>query len=557
MIHISHNQNIKKILIENSISHHIDIVELHKELNNENKKMLFEITFIDIQSIPSLVIKELFKLKDRLTITTTQRNLWSYLSKFGLKNKCIDSFTNIKHKNTKEPIKAIAIGGSAGSLEKAMSIIESLPYVDISVFVVIHILPNEKSYLSNILQSITKYKVCEATSNMHVEKNTIYIAPPNNNLLVVDGFIYLDDKEKLNFARPSIDITFKSLVYEYTNSLLAILLCGYGKDGSSSLKELHENNSKIIIEDPKECEAKDMLLNAIQTKKYTKILQLKHINNYLNSLLSASVDIDDEIEHFLENIFIIYGYDFRYYDRKSLARRIELIMSNYSITNFKEFESLVLDDNNVFTKLLQAFSINVTTFFRNPEVFKQIRKYILPNIEDLSSIRVWCAGCSRGDEPYSIAIMLDEAGLLDKSQIYATDFNGTILNEAKNALFTKSELNEFAQNYIESNGKKKFENWFNIKDEYIEIKEHIREKVLFFKHNLVSDSSINEFHIIFCRNVLIYFDDKLQKTVFDTIYQSLYKNGYLVLGESEVIPKEHNYTALTNKKNKLFKKEVE
>lgn len=556
MIHISHNQNIKKILIENSISHHNDIVELHKELNNEDKKTLFEITFIDIQSIPTIVIKELLKLKGKLTITTTQRSLWSYLYKFGLKNRCIDSIQNERHKHTKVSIKAIAIGGSAGSLEKVMSIIESLPYVDISVFIIIHILPNEKSHLSNILQNVTKYRVCEATSNMHVEKNTIYIAPPNNNLLVVDGFIYLDDKEKLNFARPSIDITFKSLVYEYKSALLAILLCGYGKDGSSSLKELHENNSKIIIEDPKECEAKDMLLNAIQTKEYTKILQLKHINNYLNSLLSVSIDINDEIEHFLENIFIIYGYDFRYYDRKSLARRIELMMSNYSITNFKEFESLVLDDNNIFTKLLQAFSINVTTFFRNPEVFKQIRKDILPNIEDLSSIRVWCAGCSRGDEPYSIAIMLDEAGLLDKSQIYATDFNGTILNEAKNALFARSELEEFKRNYLESGGKNKFENWFNIKDEYIEIKEHIREKVLFFKHNLVSDSSINEFHIIFCRNVLIYFDEKLQKTVFDTIYESLYKNGYLILGESEIAPKKYDYTAFANKKNKLYKKEI-
>lgn len=473
MIHISKNNNIKKILIENTISHQKDIVQFHKELHNEPKSVEFEISFIDVQSIPSLVLKELLKLKDRISITSTQRSLWSYLSKLGLKNNYINATEYRKHNFAKEPIRTICIGGSAGSLKKLKPILESLPFVDISVFIVIHILPNEKSHLKEILQKLTKYKVYEAANNMEIEKNSVYIAPPNNNLLVVDGFIYLDNEQKMNFARPSIDITFKSLVYEYKSSLLAILLCGYGNDGSSSLKELKEHNCEIIIEDPKECEAKDMLLNAIKTEKFTKILKLEQIIDYINSSLSVSIDIYNEIESFLRSIFTVYGYDFRSYDRKSLTRRIEYIMGQNHMVNFKEFHRAVLDDRKLFTKLLQSFSINVTTFFRNPEVFKQIREDILPTLKDLSSIRVWCAGCSRGNEPYSVAMMLDEAGLLSKSQIYATDFNDTILNEAKNAIFAKEELTKLKQNYLDSGGKKEYRDWLNITNNYIEIKDSL------------------------------------------------------------------------------------
>ena len=335
------------------------------------------------------------------------------------------------------------------------------------------------------------------------------------------------------------------------SSLVAILLCGYGSDGTQSIEDLKQNHSEVIILEPQECEATAMLLSAIQTNNYTKILRLQAIANYLKFLISVEVDLEDELENFLENIKLIYGYDFMNYDRKSLSRRIELTMKQSLISSFGEFKKTVFDDESLFAKLLSSFSINVTTFFRNPEVFKVLREDVIPYLETFPSIRVWCAGCSRGDEPYSIAIMLDELGLLHKSLVYATDFNPRVLKEAENGLFSKDDFINFESNYIKSTGKKELRDWFEFEQNIVEVKEHIKKKVLFFQHNLVTDDSINEFHLIFCRNVLIYFNRSLQKTVFNTIDNSLFKGEFLVLGESEKLPEEYNYKMIDKK---IYKK---
>ena len=282
MIHIFNKGNIKKILIENSIRDDSDIELLHKELSSSNGKISVEITFIDTKSIPAIIVKELSKIKKRATIITTQRSLWLYLSKLGIKSTYKNNFIDSKS-DIKEPLKAIVLGGSAGSVEKIIDTIKSIHYCDISIFVVIHILPNKQSHLCEILQKHTNYKVYEAKHNTKVRKSCIYISPPDYHMIITNNIIYLNQDDKVNHSRPSIDITFKSLSYEYQSALLAILFCGYGKDGSLSLKDLKQNNCEIIIEDPRDCEAKDMLLNAIKTDNYTKILNLKQIEHFIKS----------------------------------------------------------------------------------------------------------------------------------------------------------------------------------------------------------------------------------------------------------------------------------
>ena len=359
--------------------------------------------------------------------------------------------------------------------------------------------------------------------------------------------MYLDKSVEVNYARPSLNVTFKSLAYEYQDALIVVLLCGYGSDGTSSMEDLKQNNCEIIIQDPQECEAKEMLLNAISTHHYTKILTTVEMTKYLQSHLSTSVTVDAEVDIFLDNIKCIYGYDFINYEKAYLKRRIELTMKQNSISSFEVFKQTVFDDEQLFSSLLSAFSINVTTFFRNPEVFKTVREQILPYLESYPSIRVWCAGCSSSDEAYSIAIMLDELGLLHKSLVYATDFTSRVLNEAQNGLFPRNDFTQFESNYITSGGHKELQEWFEFADEFIEIKEHVKKKVLFFQHYLVTDTSINEFHLIFCRNVLIYFNRNLQTIVFNTIDDSLSRGGFLVLGESERLPEVYNYKILDNK----------
>jgi len=261
------------------------------------------------------------------------------------------------------------------------------------------------------------------------------------------------------------------------------------------------------------------------------------------------------IETILENIFDVYGYDFRNYERKHLTRRLELFIQQNNFKSFKQFKQIILDDSALFKKLLRTFSINTTNFFRNPLVFRSIAEDVLPILKSYPYIRVWCAGCSRGYEPYSIAIMFKEAGLLEKLQIYATDFNETILNEARNGIFKKEIIDDFKQNYIQYGGKKSFESYFEVSKDFVEVKKELKDKILFFEHNLVTDGSINEFHLIFCRNVLIYFDNILQEKVFKTIDNSLLEDGFLVLGESEIDEDKYAYKIVGDKKNKIYHKE--
>ena len=523
MIHLTKKDNITKILIESDLSYK-DVTKFHKELLESSKDTFFEITFIDIKSVSDGVVKALSHIKNRVQIITTESTLWSYLLKFGIRNKYQNNVDTTAVFNG--PKKAIVIGGSAGSIEKLLPIVKAIPYAELSIFVVIHILPDRKSNLKGIVQNITGYKVVNAINNIEIKTGHLYIATPDHHMVISDGRLYIDKSEAVNYARPSIDTTFKSLSSVYKDSLLAILLCGYGRDGSGSLKYLKDNGSEIIIQNPVDCVAKDMPQNAIDTMQYHQILDSEKIRHYIKSVLRVDVDIKDEVKSFLENINIVYGYDFTSYDRGSLSRRIKLLMDQNSIKNFKSLERLVFSDDRFFDKLLGILSINVTSFFRNPDVFNAMKKEVVPYINSFPSIRIWCAGCSKGDEPYSIAIMLDEMGLLHKSQIYATDFNSTILSEAENAMYPMEEFIQSKNNYIQSGGQKDFESWFEMNENYVQLKQSIRNKVIFFKHNLVSDSSINEFNLIFCRNVLIYFDKSLQQKVFDLIDESLIRNTF-------------------------------
>jgi len=551
MVYVQTNDKVKKIIVESTLSSS-DTKELLDELKASGVPLRTEITFSNLEILPENIIIALSLMKKNIDITTTQKSLWSYLSKLGIVSEYSNSLEDLKKR--KKEIKAIVIGGSAGSIEKMLPIVKAIPFTDISLFVVIHILPNKASHLVEIIQNVTRYKVLEASNNLQIEKGYLYIAKPNAHMVITDGYLYLDYSKEENFARPSIDRTFKSLSYYYKESLTTIVLCGYGDDGSHSLEELHKLGSEVIIEDPKECEAKSMPSHAIATGFYNKVFDDKTICEYLKISLGTHLDIQDEIISFLDHIKLVYNHDFRSYDHSSLIRRIAMVMQENSIKDFKTFKHMVFDDVSFFKKLLRAFSINVTDFFRNPEVFKGLKKEVLPYLESFSSIRVWCAGCSRGNEPYSVAMVLDEMGLLSKSQIYATDFNETILQEAKNGMYPFEVYEQALINYNKSEGTQDLTNWFDVHQHFVQVKKYIRDKVVFFKHNLVEDASINEFHLIFCRNVLIYFNSTLQKRVFSLLDESLFRNSFMVLGESEVLPSSYNFKVYTQKNNKIYKK---
>ncbi len=265
---------------------------------------------------------------------------------------------------------------------------------------------------------------------------------------------------------------------------------------------------------------------------------------------------EEEVYDFLRELNNVYGYDYTDYQIDSIIRRINIAMVRENIRDFKLFTQKVLSNEESFYDLFLDFSINITEFFRDHEVFTLIRTKILPYLNSYNHIKIWCAGCSNGKEVYSLAIMLKEAGMLDKTQIYATDINPYVIEEAKNGMYSMATLDKDISNYRNSQGEKSFVQYFDINKSYIKIKEELMKNILFFQHSLLSEGTLNEFNLILCRNVFIYFNDNLQEKVLKSFYNSLDNNGFLVLGKSEGILKNngHKYFYKYDEKNKVYKK---
>ncbi len=200
--------------------------------------------------------------------------------------------------------------------------------------------------------------------------------------------------------------------------------------------------------------------------------------------------------------------------------------------------------------MVEEITVNVTEMFRDPQLYKVLREEILPALRTKPFIRIWHAGCSTGEEVYSMAIMLSEENLLSKSLIYATDINQTVLEAAKNGVFPLRLMKEYAENYRNSGGKKDFSEYYTANYGLAKFDKILSEKMIFSQHNLVSDRSFNEFDLILCRNVMIYFDKDLQERALQLFDDSLAKLGYLVLGTKETI----KFTSV-NKKYEPFKKD--
>ncbi len=244
---------------------------------------------------------------------------------------------------------------------------------------------------------------------------------------------------------------------------------------------------------------------------------------------------DEQIETLLSDVLEVYGYDFTGYSRASLRRRIQRLYRLDQHVSYAEYRYRIRTDENYFARFLEEITINVTEMFRDPEFYKSLREEILPRLGTYPFIRIWIAGCSTGEEAYSVAILLKELRLLHKSLIYATDINSTVLETASQALIPLSKIQLYTENYLASGGKESFSEYYSANYSLGRLNSELKEKIIFSTHNLVTDNSFNEFQLILCRNVIIYFDRELQNTVFNLFDSSLEKLGYLALGTKETL----------------------
>ena len=263
-----------------------------------------------------------------------------------------------------------------------------------------------------------------------------------------------------------------------------------------------------------------------------------------------------ELELLLEGIYRRYGFDFREYAPASLRRRVRRRMQGEHVGSISALQELVLHDPAVMERLLLDLSINVTAMFRDPSFFLSLRQNVVPLLRTYPFARIWVAGCSSGEEVYSLAIVLDEEGLAERVRIYATDINEAVLEQARLGVFPLDKMREYTQNYIRAGGTQAFSEYYVARYDGAQFSRSLVENVVFAQHNLASDAAFNEFHVIVCRNVMIYFDKSLQEHVHRLFHESLARLGVLALGQKETIrfsPHEESYEVL-DAAEKLYRK---
>jgi chemotaxis protein methyltransferase CheR len=247
-------------------------------------------------------------------------------------------------------------------------------------------------------------------------------------------------------------------------------------------------------------------------------------------------DVDEiELALLLEGVYRRYGFDFREYAPASLRRRVWRRVHAEGLTTISALQDKLLHDPASMERLLLDLSINVTAMFRDPTFYVTFREKVVPLLRTYPFSRIWVAGCSTGEEVYSLAILLLEEGLYDRTRIYATDINESVLDRARAGVFPLDKMREYTQNYIKAGGQRAFSEYYLAKYDGAQFQRSLVDNVVFAQHNLVSDRSFNEFNVIICRNVMIYFDRTLQERVHRLFYDSLVMFGVLALGAKETI----------------------
>lgn len=276
----------------------------------------------------------------------------------------------------------------------------------------------------------------------------------------------------------------------------------------------------------------------------------------MNSLEEDQANKQLEMTLLLEAIYLKSGHDFRGYSRAHLSRRLEHIRKRAGISTLCNLIHRLIYDPIFFEESLTALSINVSEIFRDPFVYKAIRDNVVPHLQTFPFIKVWHAGCAAGQEVYSMRILLEEEGMKDRAQLYGTDMNDGILEVARQGIFPIDLIQEYTTNYQQAGGTRSFSDYYTSAYDAVAISNRLKNNVLFSRHNLVTDGVFGEMHMVFCRNVLIYFAEDLQNKAIKLFYDSLKHGGFLCIGTKESIRFTDycDYFEVVDEKAKIYRK---
>ncbi|PAW94267.1 chemotaxis protein CheR [Mucilaginibacter sp. MD40] len=264
---------------------------------------------------------------------------------------------------------------------------------------------------------------------------------------------------------------------------------------------------------------------------------------------------DAQLTELIDIVKKIHGFDFSDYTEASFRRRIARVMMIKKL-EFYDLKHLLINDPGFFQEFLEEITVNVTEMFRDPAFYKSLHTQVIPYLSTYQHIKVWCAGCSTGEEAYSLAILLNEEKLLKRSFIYGTDINTEVLNYAKKGIYSLRKIKSYAENYLFTGLPGSLTDHFTMMYDAAAIHSELKQNTLFSVHNLISDTVFNEFQLISCRNVFIYFETELQHRILDLFYNSLCPLGYLCLGNKETIRSDifRKKFKVINQKENIYQK---
>jgi two-component system, chemotaxis family, CheB/CheR fusion protein len=460
-------------------------------------------------------------------------------------------------KNTESPEKArpshyVGIGASAGGLEAIEKFITNMPSQNSLAFIIVqHLSPDYKSLMVELLTKKTKMPVHRAEEGMEVCAGNIYLIPPKKNLTIFHGKLLLKDKSPQEGINLPIDIFLQSLAEDQAEKAIAIILSGTGSDGARGVRAIKENNGMVMVQDESSAKFDGMPRAAISTGTADYILAPEKMPDQLLSyvahpyisgkrLSAALLDDVDSLTRLFAAVRAKTKADFTHYKPSTISRRIERRMTVNQISDFDEYVRYLSNFPGEVMALYREMLIGVTSFFRDKEAMEELRTKILPSllkrVKD-REIRCWIAGCSTGEEPYTLAIMfkevMEEYKINHDVKIFATDIDREAIIKAGSGIYPESIAADLPQTLLSK--------YFYHKGDSFHITRMIREMVVFAQHNLVNDPPFTNIDLISCRNLLIYLQPVLQSKALAMFNFSLNSHGILFLGKSETTGEMSDY----------------
>lgn len=463
----------------------------------------------------------------------------------------------------KEPLYYVGIGASAGGLEAIVSLIKNLPSDTGLAFIIIqHLSPDHKSLMSELLSKHTTMPVYRAEDNLRVESNSIYLLIPRKSLRIFHGNLLLSDMDQSEGIHLPIDLLLKSLAEDKKEKAIAIILSGTGSDGTRGCRAIKEFGGMIMVQDEHSAKFDGMPKSVITTGLPDFILPPEEMPKQLEAYVKYPFSPKDELSPSLvkestglSKIFSILReqtkVDFTHYKPNTIVRRIERRMSVNQLHELNDYIKFIENRPDEVSILYNELLIGVTNFFRDFDALQTLKEILVKYFQEndlKNEFRVWVAGCSTGEEAYSLAIMLNEINAeleLKKSfKIFATDIEEKSIDLASSGIYPLGISSDIPPNLLSK--------YFVRKEDVFQINRSIREMVVFAQHNLIKDPPFTNIDLVSCRNLLIYLQPILQKKVMEFFNFSLVPKGVLFLGMSESIGEMADYFINTNTKYKIY-----